>query len=131
MTDNPSSALHESGSDRYLHVTIAVATQEMKEQGVFYKLHSRIKSLDEEVFAGSETFEKGTKTVNREMKKAYEKPIRVHSSLISDDLETTIVGCAIVDEAERWYVVDSERVVFLEEDRFFSAGYGSDEHLRF
>ena len=58
------------------------------------------------------------------MKKACEKSVHVHSSLISDDPETTTLGCTMVEEVPRWYVVDGEGMVFLQEDKFFSAGYG-------
>ncbi|KAK3906175.1 hypothetical protein C8A05DRAFT_29961 [Staphylotrichum tortipilum] len=43
------------------------------------------------------------------------------------------LGCTVANDAPRWYVVDGKGggPVFLDEDKFFRAGIGKHEHLRF
>ena len=135
------SSQNQRNADPDPHVTVRVATSEMRQQGKSLVLHARVKSQVDPIYIGSTTYPE--QTLDGDMqRKSYLNPDykakynEVRSSLFKgDDLESTSVGCVVSHGQAKWYVVDSSgELEFLPEGtdgKFFSAGVGKDEHLRF
>lgn len=135
------SSQNQRNADPDPHVTVRVATSKMRQQGESIVLHARVTSQDDPIYIGSETYPDPTPDGNTQ-RKSYINPDhkakynQVQSSLFNDDdFESTPVGCVLSQGQVKWYVVDGlGKLEFLPEGsdgKFFSAGVGKDELLRF
>ncbi|EAQ90049.1 predicted protein [Chaetomium globosum CBS 148.51] len=82
--------IHDSDSDDYRHLSIAVATKAMKEMGQHIVVHSRV-NADETEFIGSEAYEEYIRLDNELLRASYKKPVPARTPLILGDDETVLV----------------------------------------
>ena len=130
-----SSAVHMSSSDEEPHVTIAAATDRMKQEHQHVAVHSRVTNLNWKVavYTGSSSFNDNLRADSNDLRRSYRDPLRARTSLMSDIPNAATVGCTREkDGTARWYILNDElEVVYLQNNTFYTVGQGSSAYLAF
>ncbi|KAG5979954.1 hypothetical protein E4U55_004543, partial [Claviceps digitariae] len=127
--------LHMSASDPEPHVTLFVATEDMKALRQHHVMHSKANTEDIETayYIGAKAYSV-IHADDEQLRKSYRKPIHVRTSLLPGDDETKSFPVGYILDPSglaKWFVLNKHGKPLYIESGFYTVGEGSSARMRF